>query len=1031
MKKNRPRRPVWLTFAGICLSAWCTSSSIAYEIDTHARISQKAFESSTLQTAETLRRLGLTKSRKVGPGGASNQPWLISLGTTYYEVTGSTVVSRSAKRFDQVKSPVGVFLNDPTIDRWGFSAFNNQPVPYFPVDWLARGAVREDDQSNALVALENRAIATPLGLVQWSGDANAYDQLDANPNINRFCNHFYDPLNDRALVLPAPLSWAACGSGQVLGSSIAWSLGRDPALPNGSGGPHANRANHFTILDASEAMWRALTGTDNQGAVVALARTQRDAYWATTFRSLGSVVHNLQDAGQPQHTRNEAHPFGGAHLLEERVNAAATGAGARGATIDATVDEPPPLIYSGYTKPMFTRYRDFFSTGSGLSPAFGTSSAKGLANYSNRGFFTYQSNIGNTTYPEPVSGTAGYGQVIEGNGGGFDEIYLSSDVPDNYTGVRSTPIKMARAGLLQDVIELYAPGLGAGTYSYSIDWRVIDDQAKLLIPRAVGYSAGMIDFFFRGSLAIAPTTDGIFGVMDHASGTGFTKLILKVKNTTAAINDPVNNAAVPQQMSPGKFVAVVRFHRDLAFSNDLSAAIGLGACNNLSAVYGAGNEPTVVGHDPTRSTACRDGNETMVTSVQRIETLDPDEEKEMSFDFSASPIPLAGVDYSVQVVYRGKLGVEDDAVATGFRDMADPMFITRHNMYDYIMHGVSDSLNNNEFGATIPSAEFPGPVNFYRANWHLYDFGYTSDLKGLNISGWSFFGMEPFTAYDYTRSVSYQYTFGPRNVASVATATTVPAGGFTRIAVLVPLWKPNGVAETPPVRIERQRLVESAYMGETVDLLRPQRHQSQQVPWLAPMRGVNSWHSDGYVWYRPQLKGFFDASTHFWQYCKVGARAELLGTVRDYDPLSLDLTNNQHLVYEIGLRLTGSGDVFWRQNGPPPSYEVDTQDRGQICTASSRSRLVPPPAASETAALGVTFTYSTGFWGSSYSPWDVLISTNGVSPFENPSATNDYLYPEAVELPLATSPKLSLDGITQTAILGKAPTPVTIAQKYR
>ncbi len=35
----------------------------------------------------------------------------------------------------------------------------------------------------------------------------------------------------------------------------------------------------------------------------------RHAYRATTFRALGDVLHLVQDMGQPQHTRNAAHPF--------------------------------------------------------------------------------------------------------------------------------------------------------------------------------------------------------------------------------------------------------------------------------------------------------------------------------------------------------------------------------------------------------------------------------------------------------------------------------------------------------------------------------------------------------------------------------------------------------------------------------------------------------------------------------------------------------------------------------------------------
>ena len=54
-------------------------------------------------------------------------------------------------------------------------------------------------------------------------------------------------------------------------------------------------------------MYRALTGRSKSGQVVAPVQTDRKAYWATTFRALGDVVHLIQDMAQPQHTRNDPH----------------------------------------------------------------------------------------------------------------------------------------------------------------------------------------------------------------------------------------------------------------------------------------------------------------------------------------------------------------------------------------------------------------------------------------------------------------------------------------------------------------------------------------------------------------------------------------------------------------------------------------------------------------------------------------------------------------------------------------------------
>ena len=82
-------------------------------------------------------------------------------------------------------------------------------------------------------------------------------------------------------------------------------------------------SNHYNIPSAREAMWRALTmtkllpngtletilpGGNNFGA--AAHEAERKAYWATTFRAIGDVVHLVQDLAQPQHTRVAARANG-------------------------------------------------------------------------------------------------------------------------------------------------------------------------------------------------------------------------------------------------------------------------------------------------------------------------------------------------------------------------------------------------------------------------------------------------------------------------------------------------------------------------------------------------------------------------------------------------------------------------------------------------------------------------------------------------------------------------------------------------
>ncbi len=95
--------------------------------------------------------------------------------------------------------------------------------------------------------------------------------------------------------------------------SPGWALGYADAFASP---PVANttRLNHFTIVDAHESMWRAATGVrfSDGGPVTpsGAAATQLDrlAYWATTFRALGDVIHHIQDMAQPQHTRTTPIP---------------------------------------------------------------------------------------------------------------------------------------------------------------------------------------------------------------------------------------------------------------------------------------------------------------------------------------------------------------------------------------------------------------------------------------------------------------------------------------------------------------------------------------------------------------------------------------------------------------------------------------------------------------------------------------------------------------------------------------------------
>jgi len=475
--------------------------------------------------------------------------------------------------------------------------------------------------------------------------------------------------------------------------------------------PDTSRRNHYTILDAREAMWRAATlkqFKDDSGNLltdgtngplfdlpppidsisafssdpIQAKAEHRDAYWATAFRALGDVLHLIEDMAQPQHTRGEPHPFFPATYFERLVEARALtdmGTASYSATLvpfAVQLENLTPLNYASSVSPRFVHYSDYWSTAAGGDIMQGL----GMADYSNRGFFTLAHGFGQGTYAHPSSTAGDYTKVIAPDANGQLWDYLDGTVPDLVSGT-SPPIHMARISAFVDA----ASGAGVGPTANqppTLDQAVFDQQADLLIPRAVGYSAGLLNFFFRGQMVISPPDAGFYAIVDHSefvpsqdrpptdvmSGfKGFSKVKLKLKNTTADIIPSGATDALPQDMPDGILVAVLKFHRNLCYDDLLV------------------NLPT----STTSAFDCRSPNEEIVVSkplaqgVPQGTDSEPDG-SEIAFDFPQN-LPINAWDVVLQVVYRGLLGTESDAVVVATKNISEPTFVTYYNTSDYVV----------------------------------------------------------------------------------------------------------------------------------------------------------------------------------------------------------------------------------------------------------------------------------------------------------------------------------------------------------
>ena len=141
------------------------TASYGYELDTHSLMTGVAFDRSSVVTNAKQEQLGLTKSRKVS---LNQLDFLVNIGSNFYDLSSSTPALRGAQLFDQLNTAVVREYGFPKpAERWGFTRFDGQQTPYFPRDWLIRGAVREDDVA-LLGAIKGR---------YWDGELNAFSSL--------------------------------------------------------------------------------------------------------------------------------------------------------------------------------------------------------------------------------------------------------------------------------------------------------------------------------------------------------------------------------------------------------------------------------------------------------------------------------------------------------------------------------------------------------------------------------------------------------------------------------------------------------------------------------------------------------------------------------------------------------------------------------------------------------------------------------------------------------------------------------------
>lgn len=345
---------------------------------------------------------------------------------------------------------------------------------------------------------------------EWLGYGG---KKEDEPAYIRSCRHFHDPLE----------SWDNAGLKGIWDSSIIWGQ-RTDQWPGG----------HYSWQDVRDYFHLALT-SENQ--------TTRDYYFAETFRGLGQQMHLVEDASVPLHTRDDIHIIfnyeGWVKEVQERepdtFSLWLSDDSRYGYDKSILNIDPNPLAPVPIARIIDT---DKYT---GANPGITISEPVGIAEYSNANFFSNDTAFRDFPYPDWDSVEIADYEIQDPRDQSQTIIrQYYEKIGDGDTGYR-----LATVGFLKDYVLTNFPDLAIILRAFerpALDANVYQDYAERLIPRAVGYSAGLLDYFFRGKIQVASSLPVFYD-------NGIYSLLLNIKNITHS----------QETMSDGHFSVVVRY----------------------------------------------------------------------------------------------------------------------------------------------------------------------------------------------------------------------------------------------------------------------------------------------------------------------------------------------------------------------------------------------------------------------------------------------------------------------------------------
>jgi hypothetical protein len=427
----------------------------------------------------------------------------------------------------------------------------------------------------------------------------------------RASNHFHNPIHSgdwtQSQMSDSEDVDLVCGTANRY-SNVTWATGFIFPAPGGNKITPNGQSNGWD--NARQYYYNALTTTDTYSNS---SGTSKENLFALTFRSLGMVMHLLQDMAVPAHVRNDMT----SHLFDSRTWLRRTSN-----PFEKYVKTNNRALSNAPIIPILspiTKLTDFWDTNfyNGIEPDITRYAGIGLAEYTNANFLSdftiFDQNptaVHYFPYPSSSSVSTGTKQIA-------NPFMPGTTVPRQYyvkTSDGEVGYLLAGVGYL----DVKAPGIIGNTTKKipPMDNNVHSDYAQLLLPRAVGYSAALLDYFLRGKIEVEPVITA--STLQH--------IRVKVKNVTDR----------SEEMTGGVLALAIKYR-----------------------ISSESADHTIIPPSETSPYYYK------VVQLSGQYTIPRDSQSEQVFDLGSDPLPLFATDVTLQVIYRGQLGNEAGSVAVG------------------------------------------------------------------------------------------------------------------------------------------------------------------------------------------------------------------------------------------------------------------------------------------------------------------------------------------------------------------------------